>query len=335
MGVLQFNSIQHYLPRDSIRFYRLRSQCSKTVSPTHFYFRCQLQAQGSPVLLTNQLQIEVSHDFLHACMLSHFSRVRLFANPWTGAHQAPLSMGFSRQEYWSGLPCPLPGNLPNPGIKPSSPEVPALQADSLPLSPQGRPTSSLCLISLPEKLTEFTVTFNLLDYRFIIKGYKSGTARQKRCIRQSLQQGNRVSLLLGHTTLLEISCVHQPGSSLNSHLFGFLRRLHYIGTIKYLVIGDQFNLQCLSSPQKSGSGTKSFNLLNALLVALATSPYSQTWSKCHLLNITKNTSIFLFIGNSKNFRSSMPETMDEDQLYISQYKSLYYSDIPRRCLATI
>ena len=42
----------------------------------------------------------------------------LFVTPWTIAHQAPLSMGFSRQEYWSGLPCPPPGDLPNPGIKP-------------------------------------------------------------------------------------------------------------------------------------------------------------------------------------------------------------------------
>ena len=48
---------------------------------------------------------------------------------WTVAFQAPLSMGFSRQEYWSGLPCPSPGDLPNPGIKPRSPE---LQADDLP-----------------------------------------------------------------------------------------------------------------------------------------------------------------------------------------------------------
>ena len=51
------------------------------------------------------------------------------ATPWTIAHQAPLSMGFSRQEYWSGLPFPSPGDLPNPGIEPRSP---ALQADSLP-----------------------------------------------------------------------------------------------------------------------------------------------------------------------------------------------------------
>ena len=53
-------------------------------------------------------------------MLSH---VQLFATPWTVACQAPLSMGFSRQEYWSGLPFPPPGDLPNPGIKPTSPAL--------------------------------------------------------------------------------------------------------------------------------------------------------------------------------------------------------------------
>ena len=53
-------------------------------------------------------------------MLSCFSRVRLFTTLWTVAHQAPLSMGFSRQEYWSGLPWPPPGDLPDTGIKPAS-----------------------------------------------------------------------------------------------------------------------------------------------------------------------------------------------------------------------
>ena len=56
--------------------------------------------------------------------------------PWTAAGQAPLSMGFSRQEYWSGFSCPPPGDLPNPGIKPASP---ALQVDSLPTGPHGKP----------------------------------------------------------------------------------------------------------------------------------------------------------------------------------------------------
>ena len=57
------------------------------------------------------------------------------STPWTVARQAPLPMGFSRQEYWSGLPCPSPGDLPKPGIKPASPVSPALQADSLPSEP--------------------------------------------------------------------------------------------------------------------------------------------------------------------------------------------------------
>ena len=52
--------------------------------------------------------------------------------PWTVACQAPLSMGFSRQEYWSELPCPSPGDLPNPGIEPASPMSLELQVDSLP-----------------------------------------------------------------------------------------------------------------------------------------------------------------------------------------------------------
>ena len=56
-----------------------------------------------------------------------------------GAHQAPLSMGFSMKEYWSGLPCIPPGDLPNPGIEPTSPTPPALQADSLPAEPSGKP----------------------------------------------------------------------------------------------------------------------------------------------------------------------------------------------------
>ena len=53
----------------------------------------------------------------HTCMLSHFNHVQFFVAPRTVAHQAPLSMGFSRQEYWSGLPCPPPGDLPYPGIE--------------------------------------------------------------------------------------------------------------------------------------------------------------------------------------------------------------------------
>ena len=60
------------------------------------------------------------------CVLSHFSRVQLCATLWTVARQAPLSMGFSRQEYWSGLPCPPPEDLPDSGIEPTCPTSPAL-----------------------------------------------------------------------------------------------------------------------------------------------------------------------------------------------------------------
>ena len=69
-----------------------------------------------------------SFDYVHSHVLSHFSHILLFATPWTAAHQAPLSMGFSRQEYWSGLPFPSLGDLPDPGVEPGSP---ILQADSL------------------------------------------------------------------------------------------------------------------------------------------------------------------------------------------------------------
>ena len=72
---------------------------------------------------------------LRVCELSS---VLLFVTLWTVAHQAPLSMGFSRQEYWNGLPFPPPRDLPHPGIEPASPVFffffPALQADSLPLN---------------------------------------------------------------------------------------------------------------------------------------------------------------------------------------------------------
>ena len=60
------------------------------------------------------------YSYKHECLLIHFSRVWLFVNLWTVAHPAPLSMGFSRQEYWSGLPCPPPWDLPDPEIEPSS-----------------------------------------------------------------------------------------------------------------------------------------------------------------------------------------------------------------------
>ena len=71
-------------------------------------------------------------------MLSRFSLVQLFETLWAVTGQAPLSMGFSKQEYWSGLPFPSPEDLPDPGDEPWSP---ALPADSLPAEPQEKPLS--------------------------------------------------------------------------------------------------------------------------------------------------------------------------------------------------
>ena len=72
------------------------------------------------------------------CLCVHARAVSDSVTPWTVAHQA-LSMGFSRQEYWSGLPCTPPGDLPDPGVKPTSLMSSALSDASLPLAPPGKP----------------------------------------------------------------------------------------------------------------------------------------------------------------------------------------------------
>ena len=88
------------------------------------------------------------------------NRALPFVTPWTAAHQAPLSMIFSRQGYWSGLPFPSPGDLPNPGIKPGSP---ALRADSLLTELQGKP----CLI----KVLTFSCCVTLTKFLNLSEGY--------------------------------------------------------------------------------------------------------------------------------------------------------------------
>ena len=90
-----------------------------------------------------RLNTWTSPDGQYQQQLHSLSRVWLFATPWTVAHQASLSMGFSRQEYWSGLPFPSPGDLPDPGIKPKSP---ILQADALTSEPPGMVNTEIKLI---------------------------------------------------------------------------------------------------------------------------------------------------------------------------------------------
>ena len=89
------------------------------------------------------------------------SRVPLFATPWTAAYQAPPSMGFSKQECWSGLPFPSPGDLLDPGIKPRSP---AVQADTLPSEPPGKGFE----VDLPQSLASVRLYF-YLTYSFMEK----------------------------------------------------------------------------------------------------------------------------------------------------------------------
>ena len=90
---------------------------------------------------------------------SHFSRVWLFAILWTIVHQAPLSMGFSRQEYWSGLPSPPPGDLPDPGTKPSSLTSPALAA------------GFFTTTATQESLCVMLKLFNLCSYKYYCHNY--------------------------------------------------------------------------------------------------------------------------------------------------------------------
>ena len=84
-------------------------------------------------------------EFILHEWVKSLSHVGLFATPWTVAYQVPPSMGFSRQECWSGLPFPSPGDLLDPGIEPGSP---TLQADALPSEPPGKPSRTLLISSV-------------------------------------------------------------------------------------------------------------------------------------------------------------------------------------------
>ena len=96
---------------------------------------------------------------LYLLLLSY---VQLFLAPWNAACQAPLSMRFPRQEYWSGLSFPSPGDLPNPGIEPTSTVSPALQAGSLPVEPPGKPHMAL-------KCTKRISVFNYITSSIVQK----------------------------------------------------------------------------------------------------------------------------------------------------------------------
>ena len=99
---------------------------------THIYPSSEHQAHQLPTW-----HVWMSQVCTNWSEVKSLSRVQLSATPWKVTYQAPWSMGFSRQEYWSGLPFPSPGDLPNPGIEPGSP---ALQTEALPSEPLGKRT---------------------------------------------------------------------------------------------------------------------------------------------------------------------------------------------------
>ena len=97
------------------------------------------ECKFDPKLKYNMLQTLLYSGNVHACVLRHFNPVQLCTTLWTVALQAPLSMGYSRQEYRSGLPCPSPGDLPDSGIKPVSFTTPALAGRFFTTSTSGKP----------------------------------------------------------------------------------------------------------------------------------------------------------------------------------------------------
>ena len=109
---------------------------------------------GEPFL---RVLCQISHSCV--CVPSHFSRVRHFATLWTVARQAPLSIGFSRPEYWSGLPFLPPEDLPNPGIKPAS-RVPLALAGRFPSISAGK---ELLLRTMQETPVQFLGWKDLLE----------------------------------------------------------------------------------------------------------------------------------------------------------------------------
>ena len=113
--------------------------------------------------------------------------------PWTIAHQAPLSIGFSRQEYWSGLPCPSPRDLPDPGIEPESP---ALQSDYLPSEPPGKPL-----------VHQNGEPFYYFQMMLVVKNLPTFLRNVRE---EGLTPGSGRSPGGGHSNPLQFSCLENP-----------------------------------------------------------------------------------------------------------------------------
>ena len=141
------------------------------------------------------------------------SRVWLLAGPWTVARQTPPSMEFSRQEYWSGLPFPSPGDLPDPGIKPRSP---AMQAAALPSEPPGKPFSLLThikyctfikwvLIYTLPWLSSVSLLYYLLDYSATWLHWHGKSKSNENYV----MMGGEAHLPIARVTMMNGICIHR------------------------------------------------------------------------------------------------------------------------------
>ena len=139
MNLVHFNILNHLHP--NMKFLPPKQSLHLLPPPMWQYFHFCLSTltlfidntENSILFLKFQMSFTIMFKSC-VCLLSHFSCVWLFVTLQTVAHQVPLSIGFSRQEYWSRLTFPPPGDRPNPGTEPTSPLSPILQADYLPLS---------------------------------------------------------------------------------------------------------------------------------------------------------------------------------------------------------
>ena len=131
MNLVHFNILNHLHP--NMKFLPPKQSLHLLPPPMWQYFHFCLSTltlfidntENSILFLKFQMSFTIMFKSC-VCLLSHFSCVWLFVTLQTVAHQVPLSIGFSRQEYWNGLPCPPPWNLPDPGIEPASLTSPAL-----------------------------------------------------------------------------------------------------------------------------------------------------------------------------------------------------------------
>ena len=133
----------------------LTTSCSTVLISLSFsvFFQGRIVETRVPSVLASGFKVKYKRLGSKQCLpvvayfLTIFTKPQLFVTPWPIALQVPLSMGFSRQEYWHGLTCPSPGNLPYPGMKPASLCLLHWQVDSLPLEPPGN-TSFTFYLSL-------------------------------------------------------------------------------------------------------------------------------------------------------------------------------------------